>query len=258
MDHHSSIACIIPPVLLEELARRGGDEQRTRPCGPCRSTPRCAPPASTTRSSARPPTARPVLQSVKPGQAGAHDLRLPRAAARHATRSRCGARAAPRARTSPSTRRTTGWATPTASTGTVPARLDRRRRACPCTAWVHYGQRYDNAFWDGKRDGLRRRRRALRPLHQLARRHRPRAHARRDREGGRPAVPQPVRRAQRVDVRRVRLARQAVQARPDRRRGRLADRRGLSSSRASPARRCARWPRPARPTTRDKTRSPPT
>ena len=28
MRHHRSIACIIPPVLLEELARRGGDQER--------------------------------------------------------------------------------------------------------------------------------------------------------------------------------------------------------------------------------------
>ena len=60
-------------------------------------------------------------------------------------------------------------------------------------------------------DGLRRRRRrAVQPLHHLARRHRPRADPWRHRGRGRPGLHGPVGRAERVDLGRVRLAGQAV------------------------------------------------
>ena len=38
----------------------------------------------------------------------------------------------------------------------------------PLNATVHYGKDYDNAFWDGQSDGVRRRRRrGVRPVHRV-------------------------------------------------------------------------------------------
>ena len=112
----------------------------------------------------------------------------------------------------------------------VRALLGARSRATPSTApelpldaTVHYGDDYDNAFWNGERmvfgdgdgevfGGFTR---SLTVIgHELdPRRHR--AH-------GRPALPGPVRRAQRARLRRVRRACRAVRARartPNRRAG---------------------------------------
>ena len=94
-------------------------------------------------------------------------------------------------------------------------RQPRRRAACRCSGRP-LRRDYDNAFWDGRADGLRRRRRrAVRALHRLARRHRPRARARRHRGRGRPGLRGPVRGAQRVRQRRLRQPGPAARARPD-------------------------------------------
>ena len=90
-----------------------------------------------------------------------------------------------------------------------PRRDRRRRRSLEAT--VHFGDRYDNAFWDGERmvfgdgDGE-----VFRGVHAVAQRHRPRADARRDRGDGATALPRSVGRAQRARLRRVRRARRAV------------------------------------------------
>ena len=81
-------------------------------------------------------------------------------------------------------------------------------------------------------DGVRRRRRgAVRPLHRLPGRDRPRARARRHRGGGRAGLRGPVRRAQRARQRRLRQPRPPAPARADGRRGRLAHRRRPAAAR---------------------------
>ena len=105
--------------------------------------------------------------------------------------------------------------------GRLRPQLDRRRRACALIGTVHYGQDYDNAFWNGSQmvfgdgDGD-----VLQPVHDLDRRDRPRADARRDRARGDLDYHDQSGRAERVDVGRLRLAGQAVRAvrtRPPRR-----------------------------------------
>ena len=97
----------------------------------------------------------------------------------------------------------------------------------PVSLTVHYGSRYNNAFWDGTQlvfgDGDGRVfERFTKPVDVLAHEF---SHAR-HRAHGRPHLPGPVRRAQRVGRRRLRLLPQAAAPRPGRRRGRLADRAG--------------------------------
>ena len=115
----------------------------------------------------------------------------------------------------------------------------------PVSLTVHYGSRYNNAFWDGTQlvfgDGDGRVfERFTKPVDVLAHEF---SHAR-HRAHGRPRLPGPVRGAQRVGRRRVRLLPQAAAPRPGRRRGRLADRARASSRRPSRPAPCATWPRP--------------
>ena len=111
----------------------------------------------------------------------------------------------------------------------------------PLNATVHFGVKYDNAFWNGQQmvfgdgDG-----KLFNRFTGRARRHRPRADPRRHRARSGARLPGPARRAQRIAVGRVRLAGQAVFAEAGREPGRLADRRRAARRRASRASRCAR------------------
>ena len=224
MRERCSIACIIPPVLLEELARRAQRRGARRAAAHALARRQPAPRPRPQLADRRAPSTRATIrQSVTAGPAAAHDLRLPRA--RAAERPRAGAgrgRPADRRR-----HRQRGLRRARRHLrvllGPVQPRLDRR----PGHAAARLGPlrlRVRQRVLGRRADGVRRRQ-DVRPLHQVARRDRPRAHPRRDRARGGPAVPQPVRRAQRVGLRRLRQPRQAVQARPGRRPGRLADRR---------------------------------
>ena len=154
------------------------------------------------------------------------DLRRHRAASRCPERA-CAARTTPRPATPPSMRPSTGWARRSTSSGTRSAATASTARAGPCYATVHYGDDYDNAFWNGERmvfgdgdgeifTGF------TGSLSVIA----PRAQPRRHRGRGRARLPRAVRRAQRVDRGRLRRPRRAAPPRADRRRGQLADRRG--------------------------------
>ena len=223
MRSRCSIACIIPPVLLEELARRASDEERdallrTLSLDASLRTAR----VHNSLTAARVNRAT-IRQSVTAGQP-------------QRTIYDCQGLEPPsnpdqvRAEGDPPSEDVTVNEAYDGLGDTYAFFWDQFRRdsiddeGMPLHGWVHYGFEYDNAFWDGEEmvfgDGE-----DVRPLHQVARRHRPRADPRRDRARGGPAVPQPVRRAQRVGLRRLRQPRQAVQARPGRRPGRLADRR---------------------------------
>ena len=126
----------------------------------------------------------------------------------------------------PSTRPTTGSGRRSISSGTSSSATRSTTRGCRCDALVHYGQDYDNAFWDGQQmvfgdgDGelFNRFTIAVDVIgHELT--HGVTQHTANLMYHG------PVRRAQRVDLRRVRLARQAVRLEQTADAGRLADRR---------------------------------
>ena len=150
MPHRCSIACIIPPVLLEELVRRGGDRaERDSALRTLVGRRRAAHRPRAQFAGRRGRQRDAVLQSVTPASPRARSSTA-RDRCRRRTRRACAARAS---------RASDDVAVNEAYDGlgdtygfywdAVPARLDRRRRACPCTAWVHYGDDYDNAFWDG-------------------------------------------------------------------------------------------------------------
>ena len=109
----------------------------------------------------------------------------------------------------------------------------------PLEATVHYGDRYDNAFWDGERmvfgdgDGE-----VFRGFTAVDQRDRARARARRHRAHGATALPGPVGRAQRARLRRVRRAGRAVRRwrrMPSRRRGSSARACSPTPSRGAPS-----------------------
>ena len=95
-------------------------------------------------------------------------------------------RSAPRASRPPATRRPTRPTTGSARPGALYDEAYRRDsldgQGLPLLGTVHYGQGYDNAFWDGTQmvfgdgDGT-----VFNRLHHRGRRHRPRAHPRRHR-----------------------------------------------------------------------------
>jgi Zn-dependent metalloprotease len=148
MSKHCSIACIIPPRMLEELARSGGDEERD---AALRTLSRDA-----TLRLARvhnalvgaPANATTVLQSVTPGtpQRTIYDCHQQEPV------------------TDPEVVRTEGGAEtddPAVNEAydglgaTYAFYWDQFKRdsiddqGMPLHGWVHYGRDYDNAFWDG-------------------------------------------------------------------------------------------------------------
>ena len=132
MSARCSIACIIPPVLLQELARKGDDEQRdallrTLSLDASLRTARVhnalvgAPANRTT-----------VLQSVTPGQP---QRTIYHCQGQEPTSSPGQVRAEgdPASGDDAVDEATTGWATPTPSTGTSSSATRSTIRACLCT-----------------------------------------------------------------------------------------------------------------------------
>ncbi len=90
---------------------------------------------------------------------------------------------------------------------------------------VHHRVQLQQRVLERHPDGVRRRRRhPVRELHRRSRRDGPRTHPRGDRAELRPGVPPSARCPERVDVRRLRFPGQAAHGLPDDRPGRLADR----------------------------------
>ena len=140
---------IVPPYLLEALARPTTRRWPRRPRPLSTSTPSCA------RAATPPVAAAPTGRA--PRGRGWHRAPPPGRCAPSTTRStapRCRAPwCAPRATRPPATRAsprpTTGSATPGSSGSRPTAATPSTARACPWSASVHYGTDYDNAFWDG-------------------------------------------------------------------------------------------------------------
>ena len=183
--HRHSIFCILPPHILREIAKRGSQRQRDR--------------ALTTLSL---DTTSRLRRAETAGLLGPHFASSPTkhrsvydaGHAEQSTGKLVRDEDKPPCRTSPSTRPTTGWAPPATSTPRSSTATRSTARALPLDATVHYGQDYDNAFWDGQQmvfgdgDGELFNRFTI-----TRRRHRPRADARRHRST-RPASPtRPVR-----------------------------------------------------------------
>jgi Zn-dependent metalloprotease len=149
MGKRCSIACIIPPVLLEEMVRSGGDEERDAALRTL-SIDATLRHARTHNSLVGTPTNRTtVLQSLTPGtpQRTIHD---------------CEGKEPP---TTPNPVRMEG--DPLSSDDAVNEAYDwlgatyafywdqfKRDsiddQGMPLHGWVHYGRDYDNAFWDGE------------------------------------------------------------------------------------------------------------
>ena len=157
MGKRCSIACIIPPVLLEELARKGTDDERDAALAHALAGRHAAPgPNVTTRWSAAPVNSTTVLQSITAGQP-------------QRTIYDCHEQEPV---TNPEVVRGEGGpATDDSAVNEAYDGLgdtynfywDQFKRdsiddqGMPLHGWVHYGHDYDNAFWDGQRDGVRRR-----------------------------------------------------------------------------------------------------
>ena len=148
MSHPCSIACIIPPVLLEELARRGGDRERDSALRTLSvdATLRTTRVHNSLVGTAANPTS--VLQSVTPGKPARtiYDCqgRLP------ATNPKVARREGSRAGKDVAVNEaydglgdTYGFYWDQFQRDSI----DDQGR--PLHGWVHYGRRYDNAFWDG-------------------------------------------------------------------------------------------------------------
>jgi Zn-dependent metalloprotease len=149
MGKRCSIACIIPPVLLEEMVRNGGDEDREAALRTL-SIDATLRHARTHNSLVGAPTNRTtVLQSLTPGQPQRtiHD---------------CQGNEPP---TTPNPVRSEGDPDSTDVTvneaydglgATYRFYWDHFKRdsiddqGMPMHGWVHYGSNYDNAFWDGE------------------------------------------------------------------------------------------------------------
>ncbi len=148
MGHHRSIACIIPPVLLEDLARRGGDRERDAALRTLSidATLRTTRVHNSLVGTAANPTS--VLQSVTAGTPArtVFDCHGEMPVAR------------------PEVVRSEG--SPASTDVTVNEAYDGLGdtygfyweqfqrdsiddQGMPLHGWVHYGDRYDNAFWDG-------------------------------------------------------------------------------------------------------------
>ena len=145
---HNSLRCILPPGCST-----GSPAQTTRRCGGgtgraahwtpgsgsrAPSPPRAPGPGRARRSLLRASAAR---RSGRSTTSSTHRARRP-------ARS-CAPRASRRSTTSRSTRPTTASATPTTTTGRLPARLDRRPGHADPRAASTSAPNYDNAFWDG-------------------------------------------------------------------------------------------------------------
>ena len=216
MLSRNPLHCIVPPHMLDQIARKGSPEQRDWALDTLHRdhSLRAAQAAGRAdRARRRHGAASPLRSGAAPAPGTVPGARSTTPSARPTARQDRARRGPSRPGRSPSTRPTTGSATPSTSTEGLSPRLDRRRRHA-ARRDRPLRQRYDNAFWDGAAHGVRRRRRRdVQPLHRLARRDRPRAHARRHRdEAGLDYCGQSGR-AERVDVRRLRLAGQAVRAR---------------------------------------------
>jgi Zn-dependent metalloprotease len=149
MLHRCSIACIIPPVLLEDLVRRGDDEERDALLGTLSldATLRTARVHNSLVGTAANPTT--VLQSVTPGQPvrtiydseGQTPTINPKPV---------------RGEGDPANDDVTVNEAYDGLGDTYGFYWEQFQRdsiddqGMPLHGWVHYGQSYDNAFWDGQ------------------------------------------------------------------------------------------------------------
>ena len=148
MPNQCSIACVIPPVLLEELARRGGNKQRDSAL----RTLSIDATLRTTRvhNSLVGTTANPtsVLQSVTPGKPARtiFDCQGQLPATNPKIVRREGGRASKDATVNEAY---DGLGDTYAYYWDQFQRDSIDDQGMPLHGWVHYGERYDNAFWDG-------------------------------------------------------------------------------------------------------------
>lgn len=148
MNQRCSIACIIPPVILEDLARRGGDKERdsalrTLAIDATLRTTRVH--NSLVRAATRPTS---VLQSVTPGKPSRtiYDCQSKTPATNPKIARREGSRA------SKDVAVNEAYDGLGDTYGFYWGQFQRDSiddQGMPLHGWVHYGDRYDNAFWDG-------------------------------------------------------------------------------------------------------------
>ena len=231
-SHRHSIFCILPPHILRSIVEKGTPEQRpdgSRTRWP--STPRCAHSVLRARSFEAAPSVDCARSSLREKRCTVYDADHSAAAAgRRVTRRRRSAeRGCGRERSVRRPRPTRGT-----SSGTCTDRHSIDDEGMALDATVHFGNRYNNAFWNsqqmvfGDGDGqlFNRFTIALDVIgHELG-------HGVTEDEAGL-VVPVPARRPERIDVRRVRVARRSSQRRNQTAHaGRLADRRRAVHARA--------------------------
>ena len=182
---------LLHPAAAHARVDRGGRRREGQEVGAEHTVGRHVAAHRADRDSGRPCRARSALAVAAPAQAAADLHRQPRqCAARHAG-SRRGPRAGRRRRGRRGLRRVRRDVR--SLLGHLQAQLDRQRRHEPDRHRplpVGLRQRVLERLADGVR---RRRRDVLQPVHDLDRRHGPRADARRHRPSGEPRLPRPAR-----------------------------------------------------------------
>ena len=153
-DRRSPLQCVVPPYLLDAVIRNGSDKQRSwasrslgadhriRTARLANAATRAGGPregADALAAAAAQPTPDRVIRDAQ-GRLGG----------RRASRS-CAARATPPTATPTPTAPTTGSATRTRSGSDVFGRESIDDENMPLRGIVHFGEEYDNAFWDGRR-----------------------------------------------------------------------------------------------------------